>query len=282
MSTESEEYTCLHFLNRQSPFGSLAAAEVAMWPGVHTEPYQDAVELCLVIDGTYEQRFRSQTRTLSTSTVRIAPPSSPGRMVFGPEGSRCFFLSYASLERSDRRFLTPRRHVFLQDPESRTLAWKAYAAFHTGGEAPLVLDTLGLELFARAARSPSLPGGPPPAWLCRARDWLHDCFDEPLGLADAALEAGITPVHLSRAFRLQFGCTMGAYLRAVRVAYVREALAGPEPSLARIAQNAGFFDQSHMTRAFKRAYGTTPGAYRRALGSSTRRADPHTAFPASG
>jgi AraC-like DNA-binding protein len=75
---------------------------------------------------------------------------------------------------------------------------------------------------------------------------------------------------------------MGAYLRAVRVAYVREALAGPEPSLARIAQNAGFFDQSHMTRAFKRAYGTTPGAYRRALGSSTRRADPHTAFPASG
>jgi AraC family transcriptional regulator len=35
-----------------------------------------------------------------------------------------------------------------------------------------------------------------------------------------------------------------------------------ERSLAQIALEAGFADQSHFTRAFRRHFGVTPGRYR--------------------
>jgi AraC-like DNA-binding protein len=35
--------------------------------------------------------------------------------------------------------------------------------------------------------------------------------------------------------------------------------------LARVAQDAGFCDQSHMTRAFRRDFGTTPARFRDAF-----------------
>jgi AraC-like DNA-binding protein len=39
-------------------------------------------------------------------------------------------------------------------------------------------------------------------------------------------------------------------------------------SLAQVATEAGFADQSHMTRHFKRAYGLTPTRWRALTGAS--------------
>lgn len=244
-------------------------ADVKMWPGPHTEPCQDAIQLCLVIEGTFEQRLKAHTKTLSRSTLRISPPNTPATLQFGSAGARCFFLEYSDLQPKDRRYLTPDTPIFLPDSQSADLAWKAYEAFYTDGEAPLVLDTLVLELFARAARMPDVPTGPPPGWLRQVKDWLHDCYDQSLVLADAAMEVGVTPVHLSRAFRQHYGCTMGDYLRVLRLAHVQRALAERDDPLVQVALDAGFYDQSHMTRIFKQSLGITPGIYRQSLNSST-------------
>jgi methylphosphotriester-DNA--protein-cysteine methyltransferase len=50
--------------------------------------------------------------------------------------------------------------------------------------------------------------------------------------------------------------------RLPRLEYVRRKLDDPELSLAEIAVDAGFADQSHLTRNFKRFTGRTPGEYR--------------------
>lgn len=239
-----------------------------MRPGLKTVHCHDTLHLCLVIDGTFHQHLGTHTETLAPASVRVSPPGAPATLTFGPAGARCLLLEFSDLEPNDRRFLTPERPVFLPDEHSIDVAWQTYDAFRTPGEAPLVLDTCVVELFARAARAPNLPGGAPPRWLRQTRDWLHDAYEQPLTLADAAVEAGVSPVHLSRAFRHQYGATMGDYLRAVRLTCVQQSLRETATPISQVALDAGFYDQSHMTRCFKQAFGMTPGAYRRLWGAA--------------
>jgi AraC family transcriptional regulator len=55
---------------------------------------------------------------------------------------------------------------------------------------------------------------------------------------------------------------MGEYLRRFRVREACKRLGGRELTLAEIALQVGFADQSHFTRVFKRLTGLTPGEYR--------------------
>jgi AraC family transcriptional regulator len=64
-------------------------------------------------------------------------------------------------------------------------------------------------------------------------------------------------------FRQQYGCTVGDYVRKLRLDFASRQLATSSASLAAIALAAGFADQSHFTKAFRRASGMTPAEWRR-------------------
>ena len=98
--------------------------------------------------------------------------------------------------------------------------------------------------------------------LAGVRDLLHDVFKEPLSLTDIARIADLSPVQLGRHFRRQFGCTLAAYVRSLRLAYARERLASSSQPIVDLAQELGFVDQSHFCHVFKEQFGISPGAYR--------------------
>jgi AraC family transcriptional regulator len=132
------------------------------------------------------------------------------------------------------------------------------------GATPLALEGLALEILARAARSGERleQRHPPPVWLHRARELLHDRFREPLRIGDVARAAGVHPVHLARTFRVHHRSSVGAYVRVLRLDWAAGRLLDSDDSLAAIALAAGFADQSHFTRAFRRHTGITPGRFR--------------------
>jgi AraC family transcriptional regulator len=68
---------------------------------------------------------------------------------------------------------------------------------------------------------------------------------------------------LSREFRRYYSCTVGEYVRHLRIEYACRLLSASNASLAEIALAAGFFDQSHFARNFKWQTGMTPHEYRR-------------------
>jgi len=96
----------------------------------------------------------------------------------------------------------------------------------------------------------------------KARDFVHDRFQESISLADVADFAEVHPVSLARAFRRTYHCTVGDYVRKLRIEFACQKLAGSDAPLVEIALSAGFSEQSHFSRTFKRLIGLTPSEYR--------------------
>jgi AraC-like DNA-binding protein len=68
--------------------------------------------------------------------------------------------------------------------------------------------------------------------------------------------------HLARAFREHYGCSIGEYVRRLRIEAACEELSRANKPLSAIAAAAGFYDQAHFTNVFKAHVGVTPGQFR--------------------
>jgi AraC family transcriptional regulator len=129
----------------------------------------------------------------------------------------------------------------------------------------LAIEALVLEVLAGVAR---MDPGPstcdcPPNWLRRVRERLHDRLAENVTLTSLAESAGVHVTHLARAFRRYHGCSVGEYVRRLRVEAAKRQLIQTEARLADIAAGAGFYDQAHFARVFQRLTGQTPSVFRR-------------------
>jgi AraC-like DNA-binding protein len=94
----------------------------------------------------------------------------------------------------------------------------------------------------------------------RAKEFIQDHFADPISLDALAAHTGISKYHLVRAFSKEVGLPPHAYQNQVRV--IRgHTLLGLGHSLAHVALETGFADQSHFGRHFKRVHGLSPAAY---------------------
>jgi AraC family transcriptional regulator len=126
----------------------------------------------------------------------------------------------------------------------------------------MVIESLVTEVIVFASRFAGKSDGGRNAWPERTRRLIEEEFASPLSLAGIAAAVGVHPVHLARRFRSTQGCTVGEYIRRVRVGFARRELVMTDRPIAEIAHSAGFFDQSQLTKTFKRVTGQTPAAYR--------------------
>ena len=77
-------------------------------------------------------------------------------------------------------------------------------------------------------------------------------------------ETGWSRRHVTERFRRQLGVSPKAYARLLPLRARQRAALGrsaPGRTLADVAMEAGYYDQSHLTRDFVALAGMTPGAY---------------------
>jgi AraC family transcriptional regulator len=149
------------------------------------------------------------------------------------------------------------------------LCAKLYREFNkTDRAAKFAIEGLALEMLAEAARQPNHGIRTAPPWLKQARAIIVEHFAETLQLAQIAAEVGVHPVYLATAFRQKFGVTIGEFVRRLRIEHACAELMKGDLSLAAIALQAGFVDQSHFSRVFKLYVGITPHKYRRTVRGS--------------
>lgn len=75
-------------------------------------------------------------------------------------------------------------------------------------------------------------------------------------------ETGWSRRHVTERFRRQLGVSPKAYARLLRFEHASALLSEQPPTrtLADVAMEAGYYDQSHLTRDFVALAGMTPGA----------------------
>jgi AraC family transcriptional regulator len=105
--------------------------------------------------------------------------------------------------------------------------------------------------------------GLPKHLLRSVLEFIDAHYQENLTLQTLARQAGLSPFHFSRLFKLSMGEPPYRYLLRRRLRRGAELLAQGDLSIAGIAQRAGFADQSHFAAHFKRIYGLTPTAFLR-------------------
>ncbi|MFG1350896.1 helix-turn-helix domain-containing protein [Xanthobacter autotrophicus] len=106
-------------------------------------------------------------------------------------------------------------------------------------------------------------GGLSDLQMRRAQELLLAGMDSTVLIGDIASACDVSRSYFIRAFRQATGATPYQWLLARRVERARALLTRSALSLAEVAIQCGFSDQSHMTRTFARLTGSTPGAWRR-------------------
>ncbi len=99
-------------------------------------------------------------------------------------------------------------------------------------------------------------------------DFIASNYAENITLSDAAKYAYVNPSHLSRIFNKKMNCNFRSYLNGIRIEKAKELLIFSDLSIAEIANQVGFTDQSYFNKIFKEHEGTTPGQFRRSNRSS--------------
>lgn len=97
--------------------------------------------------------------------------------------------------------------------------------------------------------------------ISRVCEYLQDCYSENASLDKLSEIANLSPYHLSRVFTKTLGVSPHAYQLQVRLKKSTDLLALGH-SIAEVALETGFCDQSHLQRAFKKKFGITPGQYK--------------------
>lgn len=92
------------------------------------------------------------------------------------------------------------------------------------------------------------------------RDYLNEHYKTNISLTELAELTGLSKFHICRVFREVFGLPPHAYLNLIRIRQAKRLLA-QGVSLAQVAVDVGFFDQTHLTKRFKAVLGVTPRQY---------------------
>ena len=105
-------------------------------------------------------------------------------------------------------------------------------------------------------------GAPSDSPLSTAIRHISQHYGERIANEDVARACGLSVRAFERQFRAAYRSSPHDYVRQLRVRMSCSALVFSRKSLAAVASESGFSDQSHFTKEFRRVMGETPRAYR--------------------
>jgi AraC-like DNA-binding protein len=156
--------------------------------------------------------------------------------------------------------------INISNPDIKFLLFKIFKETKISDDASaLSIHGLLLKALAQLFYNNKAKENKIPSWVNKIREILQDEFYKTNTLGDLAKTLNIHPVHLSRYFPKYFDCSLGEYIRKIRVEKSLALLSNIKFSLTEIAFECGFADQSHFGRCFKEIIGINPFVYRKIM-----------------
>jgi AraC family transcriptional regulator len=254
---------------RRQQFSGLRLTETSYLTGMNQPEHGHESPLyCFVLTGTYVERVGRKERTGSPLALSFYPTGSVHAESYCAPG-RHFLLEMDAdwIEYAREGDLRLDVRADLQNGPPAWLMMKIYREFRRfEPDSPALIEGFVLELLDKTSRT--VAGAvevSAPRWLAVVIELLHARFYEGVGLRSVAADVDVHAVHLARCFRKFKGCTMGEYVRMLRVEHAARRIAESDDALVEIALETGFADQSHLSRVFKRHTGLLPSEFRSLL-----------------
>ncbi|HZO91783.1 MAG TPA: AraC family transcriptional regulator [Chthonomonadaceae bacterium] len=229
----------------------------------------------LVLDGACLDTVNGGERQAARSSLMFHPAGDTHANIWSPSGGACFHIEIlpAKWVHLQERGTTLRDRLYCDGGMAAWIADQAFRNFQqTDAASVLALEGLTLELIAEIVRAQmGSTDSTPPRWLRRTHDLLRERFDENLSLEEISRVVDVHPSHLARAFRQHYHCTIGDFVRQLRIEFACRELLGSDRPLIEIALEAGFADQSHFARVFRRYTGRSPTEYAKHFGKCNTR-----------
>src|ERR1700685_3012750 len=158
------------------------------------------------------------------------------------------------------------------DASLKHLGMTVLSSLQRSQPAPKIfLDYIGQAILAHAAcvyggniGSPDPVRGQLAPWQARrAKEFLNANLSADVSLASVAAACDLSVSHFAHAFRRTFGRPPHCWLMERRIDAVKHLLLTSRLTLAEIATECGFADQSALNRSFKRVLGESPGEWRK-------------------
>jgi AraC-like DNA-binding protein len=235
--------------------------------------HHETPTICFVLKGGFTEMWRGGSIVCTSSTLKITPAGERHWNRFSRGNVRGLLIEPAKtqVDRLGAYSGVLDERLSFHNGLLSGIAWRVFDEMRQmDTAAPLAIEGLLLELVAAASRLQEQNGssGRRPRWLEDAREQIHLDLAARPSLSGLAESVGVHPVTLARAFRRAFGCTVGEYVRNLRIERATHQLGQTELSLAEIALSAGFSDQSHFSNLFRRHTGLSPYKYRRVVRSA--------------
>jgi AraC family transcriptional regulator len=233
--------------------------------------WHELFHFCLIRDGSYTEYCGSRVRECAAYSLISHPPGETHSSLYHSRGASSLVIEIEGslLELARQHSVVLEEAVYFRSGTPVWLGARLYDEFRRMDKAsPLTIQGLTLELMAAASRQTATPRErKPPRWLGRAIEILRSSFPNEPSLSGLAQAVGVHPVHLARTFRRHHNCTLGEYVRRLRIEAACRKLSLTDVPLSQIAFSVGYCDQSHFSRNFKKSMGMTPARYRAAFRS---------------
>jgi len=186
----------------------------------------ERAHLCFVLDGQYQGTGSALDAIRRRGDVLFQPSGFEHAELHGTAGTHLLIeLAPSWLDRvaTSRGALSMPADL----PGSGFVASQVHRELREdGATSTLVVEGLLLELLGRTLQVSARSRRDPPLHR-RVRDVLHDRYTERLDLDELAAVFGVHPVHLARSSREHHGCTIGEYVRRLRVDRACQAFRPP-------------------------------------------------------
>lgn len=234
--------------------------------------WHDAFSVSYVRTGSFGYRFRGDSFELVAGSFLVGHPGDEYMCTHdhvGGDECLSFYFDPSLVDAIGGPADAWRSGCLPPLPDMMVLGELGQAA--ASGRSACGLDEVGMMLAARlvdavAGRTRRRQN---PALRDRRRAvetalWIDAHSREPIGLEDAALEAGLSPFHFLRVFSHVLGITPHQYLVRSRLRHAARLLADHGRAVTDIAFDVGFGDLSNFVRTFHRAAGVSPRGFRNA------------------
>lgn len=230
-------------------------------PSLYMPPHTDKLSrISIILDGELQESHGSQSITATRGCLVIKPNHSLHENVFGSKPVRSLSISFHDDHMFTEYF---NDWQWINHPKISVLGIRFWTeAGKIKSEERLIHC---FNEFLSGVATLTHGSGKPVYWLEELRRLIEHDLSNTQKIIQLSEKLSLHRVYLSRAFKKYYGSSPVVFRKYVKIFAALFDLILTMKSLAAIAFDSGFSDQSHMTREFIRYFGYTPAQFRKLL-----------------